>query len=138
MRNEQLVNLNTNDLFTIDGEIVHQLLECTESGTFITDITTLSNPSTIVTVLENADDVMQIESNVIANNFGPESIAQPAPQVITIFVPVFGTNQIKLRQMIVGDDWVQTCQDADSKYGVWYTVIDHAIEHIGEFYELDI
>ena len=58
-----------------------------------------------------------------------ETISQPAPQVITIFVPIFGTGTIKLRQMILSDDWVNDCYIADEKYGVWYTTAEQAMAH---------
>ena len=58
-----------------------------------------------------------------------KTIQYPAPQVITIFVPVFGRGIVKLRQMILSDDWVQDCYDADQKYGVWYTTAEQALAH---------
>ena len=55
-----------------------------------------------------------------------ETIAQPTPQVITIFVPNFKTKTIKLRQLILSDDWVEDCYKLDQKYGLWYTTIEPA------------
>ncbi len=67
-----------------------------------------------------------------------KTIAQQTPQVITIFVPVFGTPQIKLRQLSLTDDWVLDCQHADEKYGIWFTTAEQAIELIGDFYSLEV
>lgn len=55
-----------------------------------------------------------------------KELSYPSIQVITIFVPNFKTKKIKLRQIIVGDDWVKTCNDTDDKYGIWYTTIEQA------------
>ena len=67
-----------------------------------------------------------------------ETIAQPTPQVITIFIPVFGRKTIKLRQLILTDDWVADCYALDEKYGVWFTTIQPAIALINCKYTLDI
>lgn len=58
------------------------------------------------------------------------TIAQLGPQVITIFVPNFYTDKIKMRQMIIGDDWVASCKEMDSKYGIWFTTPEQAKEAI--------
>ena len=67
-----------------------------------------------------------------------KTIPQLSPQVITIFVPIFGTDQIKLRQLIMSDDWVADCQMLDQKYGVWFTTPDEAISLVGDFYTLEV
>ena len=67
-----------------------------------------------------------------------KTIAQPTPQVITIFVPVFGANKIKLRQLILTDDWVLDCQTLDAKYGVWFTTIDRAIALLKNEYSIEV
>lgn len=55
-----------------------------------------------------------------------EELNYPTVQVITVFVPNFKTGTIKLRQLIVGNDWVETCNNADEKYGVWFCTIEEA------------
>ena len=67
-----------------------------------------------------------------------KTISQPTPQVITIFVPVFGKKIIKLRQLILSDDWIADCYMLDEKYKVWFTTIDPAIALINCEYTLDI
>jgi len=48
------------------------------------------------------------------------------PQVITIFIPVFGKNIVKLRSHIISDDWVEDCYELDKKYGIWFTTMSQA------------
>ena len=55
-----------------------------------------------------------------------ETIPQLRPQVITIFVPDFKRKKVKLRQLIMSDNWVADCEELDEKYGVWYTTIEQA------------
>ena len=67
-----------------------------------------------------------------------KTIQNPAPQVITIFVPVFGKNIIKLRQLILSDDWVSDCYMLDEKYKVWFTIIDPAIALLKNEYSIEV
>ncbi len=67
-----------------------------------------------------------------------ETIPQPRPQVVTIFVPNFKNQNIKLRQIILSDDWIADCYDADEKYGLWYTTIGQAIGILNSEYSIEI
>ena len=67
-----------------------------------------------------------------------QTIQNPAPQVITIFVPVFGKKIIKLRQLIMTDDWVADCYALDEKYKVWFTVIEPAIALLNNEYAIEV
>jgi hypothetical protein len=66
----------------------------------------------------------------ITQNGNDFTVAHLGPQVITIFVPNFNTGKIKMRQMILSDDWVADCQAMDEKYGIWFTTPEQAKEVI--------
>ena len=130
MRTEQIVNVEANEIFGF-AEDIFLMKGMTEAGAFETDTMTFVNPSTLVTVLENADEVVEYQDRV-------RRVPQPAPQVYTIFIPVFKTKTIKLRQMIVSDDWVADCQLMDTKYGVWFMTIEPAIALLNNEYSIEV
>jgi len=60
------------------------------------------------------------------------------PQAMTIFIPIFGENKIKLRTELLTDDWIADCQKWDKKYGMWFATHQGAIDLIGDFYTLEV
>ena len=117
MRNEQIVNVNQNELFVYKNKLfMHQGEDI--FGVVKTDKGDFPNPSCIVLVLENADEVIEFEN---------QTIPHIGPQAMVIFVPNFQTKKVMLRSIIFSNDWVADCQNADTKYKVWYATMNEAL-----------
>ncbi len=121
MYKDQIVNVPDNSIVVRNGKLYHYY-NMSKAGNFMTDRGAFTNPSVVVIVLENADEVIDFteqQEKVVA-------VPQPGPQVITIFVVKFKSNKVVMRQMICSDDWVADCYAMDQKYGVWFTTYPEA------------